>query len=846
MALSLVVLGAMPALAAPVVKIVPWVPGTPGIPHDTYSGKTIYLKATTDGTATQFYWDYGDGSPVMAWTSVSSQYDIGTTHTYTGSVGQPFTATVYVKDAGGNTTTGKYFVTIRANNLQTKVNIAIDQALWRMHREMNRYGSGSTMYGYWNSGSYTSSGYYGNYAVNTTAFLVNGHQPDSNPANANPYAETAYRGINGTLYGLAATSVPASVTNARGTFSPDGNGNGSRIYVPQSDMYQGGMVMDMFVATNQPAAVAAVGGTGVIGLTYKDIVQDMMDYYTYCQGLSIGSHSGGWRYGCRYGDSDNSVCQWAAIGMLAAVDKFGLSYPPPIPGPGTSPVVLANSDWLNASFDSGSGGLVGGFGYQPGYWYPWSAWAVTPSGMVQMVMDGITRGTPGSPTKWDYTESMIRNNIGGPLGYYYGLFSFTKSMLLYPGGKLTQLCGRDGFPSNNLTNCVDWYAAEVSNGDPLDGIAKTLVNQQQSDGYWWCHEQNGTQCYFETAWATIILNKTVYASGLPVAVIDATPTLLANGGKVDFTGKNSFHQDTTKQIVNWEWDFGTGSFTATGVNQPGIVMSAPAPYPKTIVVRLRVTDDNVPPLTAISTVSITITSPPFPPSANAGGPYSICPQSAYLPFYLNGTGSSNPDNGQTDGTPGAVPDSIKEYAWDLLGTGSYSTYGPTQAQPRVDDFYTTKGLLGSGTTVLIGLRVTDNTHLAFPSAGLPDLQGFATAQVYLRNATDVYCTHCVSSAQAIPHGAVPGRAGYIQLVWLETGANHYNIYRGTANGGPYTKIASVANTVLNTGKSLGYSDNGPLTVGVTYYYRIAPATLADIETCQSNQANASGSLPRGR
>jgi hypothetical protein len=83
-------------------------------------------------------------------------------------------------------------------------------------------------------------------------------------------------------------------------------------------------------------------------------------------------------------------------------------------------------------------------------------------------------------------------------------------------------------------------------------------------------------------------------------------------------------------------------------------------------------------------------------------------------------------------------------------------------------------------------------------------------------------------------------------VWLETGQDHYNIYRGTVNGGPYTLIGSVKNTIAGTGKSLGYTDSSTLTAGVTYYYRIAPATLADVETCQSNQANASGTLPKGR
>jgi hypothetical protein len=856
---------AMPCLAqcpsaagSPLVKTVPWVVPTPPLcsitPHDIISGQETALKATTVSTAAYYYWDYGDGSPAMAWTSVSDIYNLGALHTYTGSVGTSFTATVYVKDTASptpNINSAKYYLTVRTNDLQTRVNIAIDKALWRMHREMrSRSGSGLAIVGYWDSGNYTSSGYYGNFAANTTAFLVNGHKPDSDPLNPNPYSETSLRGINGTLVGLASTSVLSSLTNAHGTFSPDGNSNGLRTYVPQSDMYQGGMVMDMLVAINQPATAAAVGGPGIVGQTYKNITQDMMDYYTYCQNINAGNRSGSWRYGCRDGDSDNSVAQWAAIGMMAAVDKYSLSYPPPIPGPGTSPVILANMDWLNADFDSGSGGLVGGFGYQPGYWYPWTPWAVTPSGMVQLAMTGQGRGTPGSPTNWDKTEHMMRNNFSGPLGYYYGLFSFTKSMLLNPLAvsnnppllnDYTKLCARDGFPSNNLTNCIDWY------NDPSLGIAANLVSTQAADGYWWCHEQTTAQCYFETAWATIMLNKTVYASGLPVAVIDATPSTVINDGMVSLTGKNSFHQDGSKGIVSWDWDLsgtGSGPFNVSGVNQgPITIHTNSTTFPVSFPVRLRVTDNSTPtPQTAISILSISITNPPFPPTANAGGPYNICPQPAYLPFNLNGTGSAAAP-GHLAGT--TYPDNfITKYEWDLLGNGTYALSGALLSQPRVDAFYSSAGMLGSGSTILVGLRVTDNSIGSFGASA--NLQGTATASVNLRLATDQLCTKCVSSAQAIVHGAVPGKAAYIQLVWLETGAHHYNIYKSTSNNGPYTKIGTVTNTISGTGKSLGYTDNSTLTAGIPYYYRIMPATNADIETCQSNQANTSGTIPKGR
>lgn len=47
--IALLAIGQLIALAAPpVVKTVPWVPSNPLIPHDTWTGKSITLKGTSD------------------------------------------------------------------------------------------------------------------------------------------------------------------------------------------------------------------------------------------------------------------------------------------------------------------------------------------------------------------------------------------------------------------------------------------------------------------------------------------------------------------------------------------------------------------------------------------------------------------------------------------------------------------------------------------------------------------------------------------------------------------------------------------------------------------------------
>jgi fibronectin type 3 domain-containing protein len=59
----------------------------------------------------------------------------------------------------------------------------------------------------------------------------------------------------------------------------------------------------------------------------------------------------------------------------------------------------------------------------------------------------------------------------------------------------------------------------------------------------------------------------------------------------------------------------------------------------------------------------------------------------------------------------------------------------------------------------------------------------------------------------------------------------YNVYRGTTNGGPYTKL----NSSLIT--SLSYTDN-TVSSGETYYYVSTSVNSSGVESSYSNQATA--------
>ena len=827
-----------PASAVPpVVKVAPFDPNNPLTPHDTYSGKSITLKGTSDafGATIQYTWDFGDGSPVQTGNVIGSGVPSGTTrrndaidatHVYTGATGTFITARLTVRNTAvaADTTTVEYFIEIRNKTLPVEVNVAIDEGLWYLHKTMNRSVVSGANVGDWLACPFgtclATSGNYSNTAANVHAFLVNGHLEGGNPSN--PYTETVARGMKRVFQLLTTSAIPSSQTNPRGTFNPDTNGNGYGARVNQgTELYQGGMFMDAIIAARTPNMVTTTGNApsggnpGILGRTYKSIVQDMVDYYAYCQydGFSGAIALGGWRYSCQ-DFPDNSAVQWAAIGLLPAERELGI----PIPGP----VEAANEDWTTYSQAA-----AGNFGYtSSAFLSAWGPFAVTPSGMVQLAWTGIGRGN----TKWDRAETYIRDRFGNPAGalnnpkdYYYGLFSFTKAMLLHDSNDdqvaepITLLQS-----TTSGVNPIDWYGAERNLANPetannTDGVARTLVNDQNALGYWTAHNVSSLQYPFETAWAIIMLRRTVFIP-TPVAVAEAIPNPGIIGQNITFNGGNSFHLDPTRAIVQWDWDLdNNGTFETSGV-----VVTRSFPSNGTFTVALRVTDNNVPPQTDVATVTVTIMPPPVPPTADAGGPYNFCTDKT--PWFLNGSGSVNPDEGISES--GQPPNTIIEYSWDLPPSGSFGdALGVT---PDVTGFF---NALGAG-AYNIQLRVTDNSAVSHPvSSGGQNLSDTDTAQVFVRLATDPACS-CINNLAARP------KLNKAELTWTpRAGAASHRIYRGTISGGPYLLIGTVPGT------SGFFLDQGPLVIGTNYYYVVREAAANNTETCQSNQALA---RPTGR
>jgi large repetitive protein len=530
---------------------------------------------------------------VTTWTAVVTVTDTNTSATYTGNYAialEPNNLQAEVNIAIDN---GLWY---------------LHTAMWR---NTDTIFSTGTPWGGWDqlAGSAACGGTYvclnaaGVDATNVQAFLVS-HHFETGPS-ADPYTDDVQRAIqrlfyfmeaypvqsrtvsynpayaatrcsNGSLptgYLTATQTCPtgttlinenakaASCTSGSCAFTFDGNSNGQMIFQYGDSFndfgYEDGMLIDALVATQNPTGTAKTGYTGatnpqtgtlgIRGLTYQNIVQDIVDTIGYCENSgdnesTDGADNGGaWQYYCAsspfpaggYEYNDNSPSQWDAIGLIGANSGFGISIPQIIRD--TNQVwVTWSQDWtgaINPTWPGGTppGTALGAYGYNQVDYYPWGPFADTPSGMVQLTLDQVGR-TPASSTdqRWNMAETFYHDNFctstvnyngnSAPRNYSYGLFSFTKSMLLHsPGGVLTPITYLEDQPSG--TNPIDWYGAQASAGAPCDGVAQTLVSRQQSDGHWFGYNNNyttcpdtGDQCYFETAWSVIMLNKTVFTA----------------------------------------------------------------------------------------------------------------------------------------------------------------------------------------------------------------------------------------------------------------------------------------------------------------------------------------------
>ncbi|MBK9140287.1 MAG: PKD domain-containing protein [Verrucomicrobia bacterium] len=744
-------------------------------PHETFSGKEVTLKAVARNLPLPFdyIWNFGDGtgSVTNTATTVAQAYALEARHVYSGTEGTPFYATITVVLTNGVTLGDTYPLVLRPKSLTTEMNVAIDEGLWYLHKIQTRTdGDGQNLSGHWPAEGHT---------VNPTAsaiqaFGINGHQYADDVAQ-DPYVETVQRGVHFLLNSLTTQGIGPQPYG-----DPDGNQNGIALFAPTAHpIYETGPLMDAFVACVRPELIAPVGPANVRGRAFRDIMQDLVDIYTWGQ-YDDATVGGGWRYGWNQ-HPDNSAAQWGAIGLLAAEHYWGSIVP--------QWVKDRNVVWVN--YSKGANGF--------GYTGPGDGEATTPSAMVQLAWAGVAR----TNALWQHGETYLARNWNTLLNNYnlYGHYAIAKAL-------------RTAVPEpvQNLTwqgTTWDWFL------DPQRGLGRFTVDRQRADGSWTSRDGWVDEPPIATAYSVIILSSSLFQRG-PVAVIQFRPNPSAVGFPVVFDARASYHQHPAYQVVEYRWDFNAADgLDFSRPDAVGPVVTNTYSALGTNVVTLQVRDNNVPVLTDIASVEVRTTIPPFPPTADAGGPYVVA---VGEDLQLDGSGSFDVD--------AAAGDYLTAWDWEV----------DFEMPLDFDDGVTgEKAVLAGGFATAglhrIGLRVSDATSIVFPELGLTNLtaEDFTSAFVYERVVTDL---------------RVRPKENKVQLTWTKAG-DYAVVLRSTV--GPQRGFVEIGRTESDYATFLDTN----VVMGVEYFYRLLvysfsrpdPLGVSDVRLAVSRPRDADNRPP---
>ena len=111
-----------------------------------------------------------------------------------------------------------------------------------------------------------------------------------------------------------------------------GDGNSLGIYFnPGSsnrNVYTTGIITPVVYALGQALGENTAVGRGTVStMTYKQVLRDVIDWYSWGQvDPAYGNHRGGWRYNANYTTSDNSTAQWGSLPILYG-NTWGLATP---------------------------------------------------------------------------------------------------------------------------------------------------------------------------------------------------------------------------------------------------------------------------------------------------------------------------------------------------------------------------------------------------------------------------------------------------------------------------------------------------------------------------------------
>ncbi|MBI3193371.1 MAG: T9SS type A sorting domain-containing protein [Ignavibacteriae bacterium] len=605
------------------------------------------------GTPPYEYWlDYGDGTIDSG--TVTDPHYIGNAHIYTTAGTRTMRMTV--RDGVNSIEYDESVIRVfAATTPEIEVNMAIERGLLRLY--LTQYPNGSWY------GSYNSIGSTG---LSLLAFEENGHLPTNN-FDSDIYAEFVRVGLN---YLFSQSSSMEISVQPNGDPDSDGDGYGAYLH---EDNYANGIGLLAIIAAHRTATSAQsdIIPLGIHnGTSYLHFIIDALDQLSYAQtDFLIGR--GGWRYSIAtssYGTSDNSAVQWSALAYEAAQSAWGI----PVPQFVKDELLL----WLTYSQHTD-----GGFGYSNVG--DWNNIAKTAAGIGSLVTTGATSASPAVQSAlaflnnhwYDTQDSYSPEHFNGNM---YAMYGVAKGMRIIDN-------------HTGLTNIGthNWYQ------EYRDHLLYHSTYGQKSNGSWQDFYWVNNDGEMGTAFGILILTQGVVVPP-PVAVIDPISSRPPN---TSFTvnGSNSYHQDASKSIIEYLWDFDASD--GIDFSNPDAVGTTPTnpgyADTGTYTVTLRVKDNSEPPLYDMETATVEIQTANNAPVAVAIPPGGSPTYAGRVgePILLDGSASYDPD---------FPADSVVAFEWDTDGDGSYDDATTDTVTVVFNSEYNGQ----------VGLRVYD-THGAF-------------------------------------------------------------------------------------------------------------------------------------
>ena len=715
--------------------------------------------------------NFGDGTTAASG-SVADPTCIGQNHTYAS--GGSKTVTLVVNDSASHSVTNTAVIKVFSSATHDIcVNMAVEKGLFWIYRNQTTSDTNTTYWAY-SSGEYliAAAGF------NVLAMEENGHFM-YNDYSADIYAETVRKGLNwlvGDNHGSANynSSCATATINTQTSGNPDSNGNGKGAYLIGNPIYANAVGTAALIMS-QPSALAAsntliTSGT-FSGYSYFTLVQDIFDQYSWSQGDgNAASFLGGWRYNMTsangpYADGsgyDGSAQQWPNINFAVATARWGLS---------PAQWVIDNSMYAWAQIRNSNGSI----GYSAANSIP--NLAKTGGSLTGYYVGGLTNGDALVTNALAYVGSTWWADIGygvdgaGWAGDFYAMYGVKKGLFLQ--GITTVHNGTYG-DRDWYNDLSAWLLGNNQGGTAalagMPYVPNTLAADLQSTSYGFGPASDGSWAagnsympdtpYIDTGVAILVLTKSVTVES-PVAVIASVGTQSKHPGRpptpFPMDGSGSYHQDPSKHVVEWKWNWGTNSIDwanpdATGSKPTNPGYNAPGAY----TVTLRVGDDGTPTLYSTATITVNVLDTNVPPVAIP----IPTGQLAYAGkvgqnIILDGSSSYDPDG-----------DTITNYVWDLSGTGNYGAAGNiSTTNPTVAVSF------GTITNKSIGLQVAANGQT-----------GNSTVQV------DIYASASdLSVASLSAANVVPGVSADLHAVFLNdpaSGQGFNNVVVRFYNGDP--------------------------------------------------------------